>query len=319
MSVEGTSKMRIVRLVAGGVFLVFIVRFVFSHVEEFKGLLQVKPTQFLILTLVIFSTHITNGLRLNVLTRIFSIELRTREWFGLAMVNTLGNYLFFKTGTATKAVYLKKRHNFSYTRFVMTMGVSNFVVIFVLSLFGMASIIGIGVVYGRFNPMLLAFFSTLAGGIASVVVLSTRIAAAGGGGGRARRLFIEAVRAWRQIVADRKRLAMLVCIDTWMTISFALRMYFCFRFLGYDLSPWLCLLIAPLIEFSAILSLTPADIGVRETIIGLVAAWLGSGFADGVVAASLDRTVALLWTVILGVVFGWILSRGEGKEEAYAG
>ena len=52
MNLKETSKMKVVRLVAGGIFLVLIVRFVFAHVEEFKALLKVKPHQFLILTMV---------------------------------------------------------------------------------------------------------------------------------------------------------------------------------------------------------------------------------------------------------------------------
>ena len=49
-----------------------------------------------------------------------------------------------------------------------------------------------------------------------------------------------------------------------------------------------------------IVNITPSGIGIRELLIAVLAELLGVGFADGMLAAGLDRVVAIVFAVSSG-------------------
>jgi uncharacterized membrane protein YbhN (UPF0104 family) len=65
-------------------------------------------------------------------------------------------------------------------------------------------------------------------------------------------------------------------------------------------SPWLLLLLAPLVMLVSFVAFTPGGLGIREAAIGYVTFATGYDFNLGLFAGSLDRAVLLVITAVLG-------------------
>lgn len=94
----------------------------YQHIDEFRQLNIVNAIYFVPLFFLYVLFFINNGLILKYFLEPFDIRLRFKEWFGLSVITTMGNYLTpFRGGAVARAVYLKKKHKFSYSYFLSTL------------------------------------------------------------------------------------------------------------------------------------------------------------------------------------------------------
>ena len=301
-----TTLVKILRIILLVVVVALAARFFLTHKEEFGRLANLTAGKFLLLSSLVIAMYTGIGLRLLILMATFKVRLRPVEWIGLPFVNSLGNYLLSRSGAAAKAVYLKRKHDFSYTAFITTLGASQIIMVAAIGMWGTVASLTVGLLHGKMAPLVTGFFAGITILALAFFLFSPKIRR---DGGRLRAFWAEFFESWATLKARRRSLAALFLIDLYLVALFGLRLFFAFRFLDIDASLSGCLLTAPMIELSAMLSITPADLGIRETIIGTMSMYLGTGFSPGLIAASLDRSVAILWTFGAGSFFGFLLAR----------
>ncbi|MCP5095252.1 MAG: hypothetical protein GY943_06850, partial [Chloroflexi bacterium] len=81
-----------------------------------------------------------NGYYLKLFARVFGVQLRIREWFGLAFITTMGNYLTpLSGGMVARATYLKVRHSMPYSQFLSLLAASYLMIFWVAGVLGLVA------------------------------------------------------------------------------------------------------------------------------------------------------------------------------------
>jgi uncharacterized protein (TIRG00374 family) len=103
------------------------------------------------------------------------------------------------------------------------------------------------------------------------------------------------------------RLLWLAVLAALRTAVAGLRVWICFEALGVDISPLAACVLASTAILFTLFNVTPGNLGLRELAMGAVTAALGSSYAVGIAAASIDRVVLLAYTVVAGLPGLWSL------------
>ena len=99
-----------------------------SNNELLRPILNISLVNALLLIVLTVMLIGMNGLFLKVFAAKFGMGLYFWEWFGLAMITTMGNYLTpFSGGLVARATYLKHRHAFPYAKF-LTLITANYLI-----------------------------------------------------------------------------------------------------------------------------------------------------------------------------------------------
>ena len=275
------------------------------HAGEFQKILSVGFIDCAVISLFVIATIFLNGLIIKVLVEFFRLKLRAREWFGLSVVNTLGNYLPLKIGFVLRAAYLKRAHDFPYTSFISSMGVGYLAVILSSGFIGMAGAVAMFLVSGKFYLILFLLCAAMFLGGLFFIVFSPKLKPSQN---KIMKHAGNVIEGWNLIKRDRMLLLKLFSINILMVLVYAMRIFFASAALGYDFSFLYSLLIGIPAMLSIFVIFIPAGLGVREAIMGF------SAGPAGVVIGSLDRIVAVMWVVGLGVIFAVILSKNLGLK-----
>lgn len=289
-------------------FLVLVAAFLFmrAHIEEFKKFLEISFIDFLFLSsLVVFSIFL-HGLIVKECVRHFGIDLRLSEWFGLSAMNAYANYLFFRSGTVTNALYLKNRYKFPLATFISVVCALYVVALFSYGFVGIAASSVLYLKYSTFNILIFSAFGfLLLSALLAFFFLPSKIEEDPGGSS-----ILQKVRyGWGAICGDRRLIYKLMAITFVIIFTYALRLFYCYNrfFLELPYVKALFLSIAGLL--SGLFNVTPAGLGVKEALIGLTASLTGGQLRTGVAVAVLDRAVAMGWILLLGSVFSFRLAR----------
>jgi uncharacterized membrane protein YbhN (UPF0104 family) len=247
----------------------------------------------------------TNGLFLREFAAKFGVALTAKEWFGLSVVTTMGNYITpFSGGMVVRATYLKHRHKFPYARFA-TLLASNYLVTFwVVGVVGALTLLTFGKAMWAYWQ-LFVFFIAVAISISALILfpaarlpLENRIAKA----------LNTALAGWKLVKNDQVLLAKLVAY-TLVNISLnALCIWVAYDALGSPVPFRSALLVGLLTSFSLLIGITPGNLGIQEAVVSLSSGLLGIGAGQGLLAALLVRGATILPAFTLGPVFSFSLT-----------
>ena len=301
------DKKNIISLIVLITLIILAAIFFQKYLPEFKKISEVSVKYVFILAFFTLLTIFLNAIRIKMLAGFYNIQLKKREWFGLSAVTTMANYLVpFKGGTSVKAIYLKKIHNFPYTSFATTIGAVYIVSFFVYAVAGIVISLMISAYYSTFNMavfimLLIVFVST-----ASVMLFSPKLKE------RKNKMLnrlVTVANEWRIMRKNRKFISKLVVLETSAWLVMSGRLYYAFQALNYDISFLFCLFIAILSLLSAIVGITPANLGIREAVIAFSSKLLGASLVMGAYAAALDRAIAMIFVFLLGSIFSYVLAK----------
>ena len=300
-STGGRIAPAIVGLLAAGL----TVWFLSAHAQELYRLAQISLRDLAVLSLLIFGIFVINGLLIRSYCLFFAKPLEPVEWFGLSIVQTMGNYIPLRGGAAALMTYVKLRHGLPFNKLVA--GFSATVVLNFL-MGGILGLLATGIVawqYAYINWKLFGIFAAVAA-VAVVLLAVPRFALRFDT--RPLRWLNSVLESWWIIRSDSALVRRLVILSTSGIVLYGLRLYTAYHALGYQVPIEYCLLIAPLASMSMVLSILPAGLGAREAVVGLASDLLGLGLSSGVYAAALDRAVSMVWVFVLGSVFSYILT-----------
>jgi uncharacterized membrane protein YbhN (UPF0104 family) len=248
----------------------------------------------------------TNGLFLRAFAFKFGIRLAPKEWFGLSVVTTMGNYITpFSGGLIARAAYLKRRHAFPYAQFA-TMLASNYLVNFwVIGVVGVISLLAFEGMAGSYWHVIL-FFATVTVSISALVMFpSIRLP----WNNRLANTFNTALEGWALVKNDWSLLARLVILSLINILLNGVSFWLAYDALGSPVHFTAALLVSLLAVFSVLVNVTPGNLGVQEAVVTVSSGLLGAGTSVGLLVALLIRAATLVVAFTLGPIFSIILTR----------
>ena len=286
--------------------------YIIAHREDFDAIRHINPSFLWPILLCVIVQHGVNGYMNKEFVRYFNVDLDINEWFGLALVSNMGNYLApFRGGMAGRAVYLKKKHRLPYTRF-MTLFIASYLLIFFFGgLLGALTMTGIFLTQGLFQWKLFVFFITLSAAVILFIVVFSRVRLPEGKKwGR----ISEAITGWK-IISSNIDILWRICGAVIINYLLgAIQIYYGFISFGFAISPLAAWIVGLFSAFGLLLSITPGNLGIQETWVGFLSAFLGIGFNQGVMAQGLIRAVNMLVIFTLGPLYSYILTRKFSSE-----
>ncbi len=284
-----------------------IFTYVYFHLDEFKLIASIDIILLLPLFILSLMILFSNGLLTKYFLESFKVDLSFTEYFGLAAVTAMGNYLApLRGGVAGKALYLKKKHYFPYTRFLSVYSVC-YLWMFLIG--GLLGLLGIAIFYIQYNTFSIRLFSFF---LMSVILVGLAIALSNytpAGSGAIARRWLDFKQGLDYI---RKNKGLLIKVSFIMFLNYiimSLQLYFGYTAISCNVPYLAACFMAIVLSFSIVISLTPGNLGIQEAIIGLLSKFFGIGFNEGLMVAGIIRVVTLCVVFSLGPVFSYKLTK----------
>lgn len=294
-------------LIAGAFFYI-----VFSRHELLNIVAGIEIEDIFFLAIISICSILSNSLTLKVVLNSFNVFPSLKECFGISSVNSMGNYLFtWGGGTVGKALYLKKRHGFSYSSLLSSTAATYILDLLCASVLGMISLTLVGGLDKSWGRSLFAGFFFL--GILSVVLAMLPVSFTFFGE-RIGNVLREVAKGWRQIKGNRRLICKLVFLLLTNQLLNAAEIFVSYRAFSINVDMASSILMGVIASLSIVIKLTPANLGVQEGVIAFSSHMLGIGFGEGLLAAGLIRVVSLCVIFILGGFCSFFMFGTERKS-----
>ncbi len=302
-----TKRVRSILLffISLGIIVAFIY-YLYRNSDQYLELLQLSLVSVSFLVLLTLAIPILNGLINTYMFRSLGADFSYREGFLLAAVSTLANQLPISGGIVTRAMYLKYKHNLSYTKYFSSMLALFFCSVAVYGILGLGILL-YWVILRRIaiSPVLFIAFALMASCMLIFLFPLDRMPAPT----VVRRWMEQALEGWRVISKDLNLILQLLGLQTLTMITLATRYWLAFHMLSQNVTPSQVILFASASVLTQLVSFAPGGLGVREAIVAAIASALGFETEISVVAVGLDRLVSTIVIVLVGWVSSIILGR----------
>ena len=296
------------RQLLGALVLAIFIAYFFKNKKSFELLLDVRPIFLIGVALCYVAIVFTNGLFIKYVIEPFNKKISVRESARVSLISSLGNFFASSgAGLGFRAVYLKRRHSLNYGDYMTTL-YGNYLLIFIINAgLGIISLLLVSHSEGlQYNGALFFFASLL---ITSLVLCFIRLPDSFGKRGKTKayKYLKGMIAGWNRIVRNKRLLAhlsFLVSLQLGLTILIG---WLEFSALNIPIGLPELLLFSVLGSLSIFISLTPANLGVKEGIYLLTASVIGITTPQIVSIALIDRgilfgTLFILW---LAIGRGW--------------
>jgi uncharacterized membrane protein YbhN (UPF0104 family) len=242
--------------------------------------------------------HLQRAFEFTFMLRKLGVKEPFWEGFLLTGAGFLMNHLPFNAGMVMRAAVLKRDHALPYASYLALVMVNALVNV------GMGGIVGLTCVAFSTTashatwPLAGVFLSLLVAAL-GLVFLPTRLIpqAEGFVWGRLRTLGV----GIGLVRGDSRNLALLAALALMKVMVAGVRMIICFAALNTELSPLAAALLSSTTIVFSLVNVTPGNLGLREVAMAGVSTLLGSSYEVGIAAASIDRAVLLVYTVVSGL------------------
>jgi len=318
-SILSSNKVR--RMFAGIITIIAISALVWyfsTHTDEFNRLRSLSIRDLLIMSALVLLGHMLVAYKLQVTTTVFGVKHPLWESFFLVESGSLVNLIPINAGSGLRAMYLKNVRGLMFVQFGL-----GFLSVFLTSLTA-AGLLGlISLVFADVDsPLLYMIFGAYLLCPLVIIILALTIGRrtsptqnSKSSAGLIRNLSYSAMQGLSIL---SKRPAVFIF---WLTLDLLANLILGGRFwiaatgLGYDFSFAEALAMQSVGRASTFATIVPSGtLGIREALVGLGAVGLGQPAIDGVLIATVDRMVAVIWIALFGVVGLFILRKQLEKK-----
>lgn len=283
----------------------------YSQANAMQGglALVLDPGWFVATAAIKSATVAISALKFRESCLIVGLRTRATEWFGLSVIPTFHAYLSpAQTGHVLRAVYLRKRHDFEYPRYIALTLAVTLLEMLAAALVGfiLSAILG-------FGTMPLRIFFTAA--LACLLAVPPLVWLAAGRAISWAPQWLENVRgritrSAALLITRPAPFARLSLLCGASVIARWLGLYGSFKACGFDVGVMEVLIIESVRTIAGTVNITPANIGIAEGLIAGTGALLGIPPSQAVPAAVISRLIAMGLYVSLGL---WFTKRLFGK------
>jgi|SRR6056297_185751 len=297
--------------------LVVLAIFLYSNKGLFLSLKNISCIDLLSLSCFSLISIYLNSSQFRYLSEMFNISLKFKEWFGLAVANTMHNYYIpARGGTVLKAIYLKKTHSLSYSNFISLTAGTYLLGFFLASASAILFILASFLLYQEFYGTV--FFISIGLGAATAIIgvfsLHVKFSSVFQKIPKLHKFVRNVEKGLFFFKKNKKLLIKILLFKFLFIVIMALKLYWAFKAIGIETNLITIFIVQSLVVFSMILSLTPGNLGIREGIIGLLAAMLDIPLKKAILGAFVDRAVMMCIVIFLGLIFTRILAADLEKR-----
>ena len=291
------------------ILIIWLVIYLYNHVEDFKQLSLVSPKLIFVLIVIFLINYLITGIMTIELLRPLNIRLGIKEAFSISIMTGFYNLITpFRGGIAARALYLNKKHSFSYTDFMAALSANYVLVFLVASIIGLISSLILFLETQTFNLIILLAFIGTAIPLTAIVLSSREIPYTNY---KMINFVIRIANGWH-IIRRNKRVIIINVLLTIVQITLgAYSSILLFKVFGVSLSFIQGLFLASIGTLSLIISITPAGLGIGEAVTVFSALTLGITPIQSLSAALLGRGLSILVLFILGPISTYFLLRAK--------
>lgn len=275
-----------------------------KHYQDFEIFKTLSWNNLIILFLSVLGCLFIQGLMLKEITRPYKIILKFREWFGINVLTTLGNYIVPFGGLGFRAAYLKKVYHFDYTYFLSTLGAVCLIQFTVASIGGMIGLLASYYRVGTLNLTLGLTFGLILLGCLVFLFLSPKLPSFKN---KIWQRFKGVIESWYQVKKNKELVKKLIRLNIINFLLNVLIFYFSYQSLNLNVSLLQAFLPTSLSTYSILFQITPSSFGFYEGLVIYSSKVLELTTVQGLTVALLIRIAYIFWTIGLGLIFAYIL------------
>lgn len=250
---------------------------------------------------------VTNGLILRDLTAQFGARLSMRTWLGITLISSMLNLVSpIKGGAAIRAAYLKRIHGVPYSAFASVLGGTLVCSIAVSAALAAVALVSLGVPGGRYGWIALASSVTV---FIVLVAFMRFVPPAPKPTGTLPGKLTQIAHGWRTISNDGPLVAKVVGWSTVGALLHALAFVLAFQLAGFSGSWLVPVTSSAFARIGALISITPAGLGIFEAFGAVSAQIVGAEPGPAVLGVLIVRVVATAVTVVGGAAFSLLFVR----------
>lgn len=297
------------RILPAAVLLVcayFLVVYVRDHLSEFSNLSDISIYYITVISILYLCFLAGNGLFLKIVIVDFGIDLNFSEYYSLSVITGFGNiFLPMRGGAGFRAVYLKSKYNFDYSYFVSSLA-GNYLISFnITSLTALAGLVAFHSGGGDFNYPAAAVFFALTAATSWAIFLppsSMNWLPVAWVRERANQI----LSGWQIIRKSRRTVLRLIGVSVANILTSAAITWAEFAAFGMNDTSGSSIGFVQSLIFTTIgglsmfVGITPAALGIRESLLMFSSNFLGISPAQALAVSLLDRSVNFL---VLGICF----------------
>ncbi len=267
-----------------------------NNLGVFKKIFEISFTDFFILSLLFFIEMIINSYFFKLLFNYFKIDIKFFESLKLTFLNNYAKYIIPKSGNVARGIYLKKYHSLSYKNYAIALGLLNLILILSVSLCSIVSLVWCFLKNNYLNLYLFGFFLFLNICSLLMLLLNKKI------------IKFIAKKRWNEDMEQflnkikKRNIITLIIVRIAATISSSLSFYFAYFLLFKKISLSASITIVSSGLLSPYISITPASLGIKETIMSFVAKLTQLDFTSTMATSSLNRSITIIWTLFFGIL-----------------
>jgi uncharacterized membrane protein YbhN (UPF0104 family) len=294
-------------LVAAGI--VYIVR----HADQFAAVGRLSGGQCAAVSGLALVSLVLLGWSNKLVVRVFEIDLRFSEWFGLTMVGAMVNmFAPFAPGAGMRALYLKRVHGLAYVHFANCLAAPLLVGTMVNSLL---ALVALGLLWARHGPVSSALFAlVLAAFLGPLALVLWPVSVKAPDRKWLRRLAM-LVNGWRTVATNRLIVmqlgAAMAARALLLTVVYAIIL----SGIGVRAPLLACLTMASLGSVVRLINVTPGALGIYEGVLMAISSTFGIPPSAGMMVGLVHRLVSSVIILASGAVFSHILGREVAAAE----
>jgi uncharacterized protein (TIRG00374 family) len=258
-----------------------------------------------------FLVALVNAAKFKISAKFFNLHLSPSEWNGLCYITTFYSYFMpARLGNIFRAKYLKNRYNFQYVKFITLLLGANYIDVFMTCLLGLYATSSIWSDRTSISSGFPAIFMVALITLIILIPLS--------------RWFI------KQHVLSRASFLARILKDLQQSLSVfqaqpitifkfgalsivslilrCIALLACFEALGSQERLGLIVIAICLVNFTALFSLTPGNLGITEGTLAATFLMVGLPMEPGLRAIALSRLTSMIIQAFLGILFSYILA-----------
>ncbi len=278
------------------------------NLDKFRLLLHVQWGLLVLIALADFAAIAANGLFTKFILQPFGKFIGTKESTYVALISSVGNFFApAGAGFAFRAAYLKKKHNFQYSDYIATL-YGNYIIVFLVN--SLFALLALYLLRSKSSSVFVTLVLVF-GGIFCVSLLLSLVRIPSKllerdmrnkYVGKFAKILLQMLEGWNGIVANRKLMAKLTLLIAFNFVLSLLVAKLEVVALHLTISFPALLLFTVLGSLSLFVSVTPANLGVKEAIYLFSSSVIGFSAPQILSIALVDRGVLFIVLVALWAV-----------------
>lgn len=292
-------------------FLAFF--YIIKNFDDFKQMTLINPLWLIPLILLFLINYFFIGLQTKVLLEPLGVKLKQKEAYMLSIITGFYNLITpARGGMGVRAIYLKKKHGFSFTNFFSSLAGMYVITFLVGSFFGLFSLYFIKKTYGMFNWLIFLVFLGIFFPLFFIVLFSPTFKET-----KYKFLnnFIKVANGWNLIRKDKKVVKTCILATCYSLLSGTISMIISYYIFGINISFIQALFLASIGSISLLIQITPAGLGINETISVFSALIIGINPTQSIPVVILGRIVQIICLFTLGPWFSWRLLKNDKNNK----